>query len=121
MLKDKLYYIQSCTAGNDGCRFDISLEPDSVIYKAHFPGRPITPGVCLMQMAVELLNLHLGCEYKLCGARNVKFTVPVVPEKGKSHTFTFSSIGHDDKGVSARVLVMSADVIHAKMILSLIP
>ena len=33
---------------------DIRLLPDNVIYKAHFPEKPITPGVCIVQMAVEL-------------------------------------------------------------------
>ncbi|MBQ2073312.1 MAG: hypothetical protein II463_01290 [Bacteroidaceae bacterium] len=120
MLKDNLYHIKDNTAWNDQCRFDISLETGSVIYKAHFPGQPITPGVCLMQIAVELLSIHMGCEYKLSSARNVKFVSPVIPVEGRIYSFTFSNIKHVDKCLSARVTVTSGDTVHAKMTLSVI-
>lgn len=118
MLKDNLYYINAYTAGNEGCRFEISLENASVIYKAHFPGYPITPGVCLVQISLELLGIHIGCNYKLSGAKNVKFVTPVVPEIGKSYTFTFSCIRHESNTLSAKVMVTSQDIVYAKMILS---
>ena len=120
MLRDNLYHIQGCTVRDDGFSFEVALEPDSVIYKAHFPGHPITPGVCLVQTAVELLGIHMEAEYKLAGSQNIKFTSPVVPVSGKLYTFTFCSIRYEDKGLSAKVLVESADVVHAKMMLSLI-
>lgn len=120
MLKDNLYHIKGNNAGNDQFRFYISLETGSVIYKAHFPGQSITPGVCLIQIAVELLSIHMGCEYKLSSARNVKFVSPVIPVEGRIYSFTFSSIKHVDEFLSARVTVTSGDTAHAKMTLSVI-
>ena len=32
--------------------FKVRLNASHVIYKAHFPGMPITPGVCIIQMCV---------------------------------------------------------------------
>ena len=40
--------------------YRIALCPDSPIYRAHFPGRPITPGACLVQLVEELAQLHFS-------------------------------------------------------------
>ena len=52
----------------------VQFLPDSPIYAAHFPEFPITPGVCLVQMALELM----GCS--LLGAKDIKFVQPVLPD-----------------------------------------
>ena len=39
--------------------FKVRLNASHVIYKAHFPGMPITPGVCIIQMVTECLQQHL--------------------------------------------------------------
>lgn len=44
----------------------------------HFPGRPVVPGVVLMDHAVALIAPHLA-DRALAGAPVVKFTRPVLP------------------------------------------
>ncbi len=56
-----------------GAEFTIRLNPEHKIYRAHFPGDPITPGVCIIQIGLELLGLALGCGLELCRVKNVKF------------------------------------------------
>ncbi|MBR1872240.1 MAG: hypothetical protein IJ795_03420 [Bacteroidales bacterium] len=51
------------------------LLPSSVIYKAHFPGYPITPGVCIVRIVTEML--HPG--QTLSSARNIRFVSPLMP------------------------------------------
>jgi 3-hydroxymyristoyl/3-hydroxydecanoyl-(acyl carrier protein) dehydratase len=53
----------------------VELLPDCPIYAAHFPGFPVTPGVTLVQMALELMDK------KLQSAKDIKFVVPVLPSK----------------------------------------
>ena len=52
---------------------DVHLLPDSPIFRAHFPGYPITPGVTLVQMALEVMGAQLK------GARDIKFVDPIFP------------------------------------------
>ena len=33
--------------------WQVQLNADHYIYRAHFPGNPITPGVCLVQMVMK--------------------------------------------------------------------
>ena len=39
-----------------GQEVKIRLNPDHEIYRAHFPGNPITPGVCIVQIISEVLG-----------------------------------------------------------------
>lgn len=69
MLEGVLYEVIS----REASAATVRLLPDSPIYAAHFPGYPITPGVTIVQMALELMDR------KLSGAKDIKFVVPVLP------------------------------------------
>ena len=56
---DSLYSVTQSRKTEGGFEFDISLFPEHFIYKAHFPGEPITPGVCIIQIATELFSLAM--------------------------------------------------------------
>ena len=53
LLKNSLYAIEGQETADGAVCYDIRLHPDHTIYKAHFPGEPITPGVCVIQIAKD--------------------------------------------------------------------
>ena len=53
LFKDNLYSIVKQDVGEDVATFGLRLDADSVIYKAHFPSKPVTPGVCLIQNVLK--------------------------------------------------------------------
>lgn len=57
----------------------IHLNKDDKVYRAHFPGCPVTPGVCIMQMVHDLLERHLGCRLRMSRGKNVKFLKVISP------------------------------------------
>ena len=59
ILKNSLYTIEGQQSQEGTVSYDIRLHSDHFIYQAHFPGEPITPGVCVVQIAKELLEEHL--------------------------------------------------------------
>lgn len=59
-LLDNLYHIIDENNCDVDHTYTIKLNAEHFIYAAHFPGEPITPGVCIMQIAQELLERHLG-------------------------------------------------------------
>lgn len=71
MLEGFLYKV---VEKGDGCA-QVQLLPESPIYAAHFPAFPVTPGVTLVQMGLELMGK------KLQSAKDIKFVVPVLPSK----------------------------------------
>ena len=48
-------------------------------FAGHYPGRPVTPGVMLIDRAVKAAGDMLGCKVGLKGIKKVKFSSPVLP------------------------------------------
>ena len=57
----------------------ISLHKDHDIFKGHFPGNPVTPGVCMMQIVKELTEEFTNRKLFLKSASNVKFMAIINP------------------------------------------
>ena len=98
-LKNKLYRITDRQHDGETARFALQLNTSDEIYGAHFPGEPVTPGVCLVQMAGELLEECLGRKLLLKKAVNVKFLSPVSPVETPSVGFTVSPTPADAEGL----------------------
>ena len=109
MLRGILYE----TISSDPSGAMVRLLPDSLVYKGHFPGYPITPGVCLVQIALELISEKEGRPVRLTGSKNIKFTSPVFPDEGTLLRFDLSGSGSDWS-----VDVSYGDVPSAKMTLT---
>ena len=107
MLRGILYELVQA----DDLGATVRLLPESAVYRGHFPGYPITPGVCIVQIALELVGQagHSG----LVAAKNIKFTSPVFPEEGKVLRFDWSG-----KDGNWRVEVYDGEVLAAKMSLT---
>lgn len=118
MLRDELYTIMSSHSDVHIASFTLRLHPDSIIYKAHFPGHPITPGVCIIRTAVELAEIHLNCPLALFVVKNVKFLSVVSPEETKEVVCRLSGFKEEADMVSFQCVVTANNVVHAKMSLS---
>lgn len=57
----------------------IKLNPDNEIFKGHFPGNPVTPGVCMMQIVKDLTENFIASKLFLKSASNVKFMAIINP------------------------------------------
>jgi 3-hydroxyacyl-[acyl-carrier-protein] dehydratase len=72
----------------------VKLNAAHNIYSVHFPGNPVTPGVCLVQMVTEILELKFEKRLVLSTAVNIKFKRLVAPNDEPS--FVFSKIVIED-------------------------
>ena len=111
MLQGILYE----TIAVDTAGATVRLLPESPVFKGHFPGYPITPGVCLVEIALELMEEMAGQagKVRLVAAKNIKFTSPVLPSEGMALRFNFSG-GRPERGVE----VFAGDTLCAKMSLT---
>lgn len=73
MLIDDLYTIEQVDLQQDNACVRIRLNACHTIYQGHFPGMPITPGVCLLQIAQELLSYIDRREYSIVACKNIKY------------------------------------------------
>jgi 3-hydroxyacyl-[acyl-carrier-protein] dehydratase len=60
------------------------------IFDGHFPGRPVLPGACLVQLVAELAASVAGGEVRLIRAGQVKFITMVDPVRDGSVAMTLA-------------------------------
>jgi len=114
LINDFFYVIAS--ESNDGelkCKLRLNAGHD--LYRVHFPGNPITPGVCLIQMATEFLEQHYGKKFQLCSAGNIKFKKPIGPDE--ELLFVFTKITFEETLFSTCISIEHDDTQFAKMTL----
>lgn len=73
------YTLQSYESENNIFRANITLNKDHDIFKGHFPGNPVTPGVCMMQIVKDLAEEFTKSKLFLKTASNVKFMAIINP------------------------------------------
>ena len=79
LLKD-FYSVEKLEKKDDGkYTASIFLNNGHDIFKGHFPGNPVTPGVCMMQIIKELTEEFTGSKLFLKTASNVKFMAIINP------------------------------------------
>lgn len=112
-LQDNLYRIISQTDSSA----QVELLADCIIYKAHFPGRPVTPGVCIIGMAGELLEILTGMRLSLAEVVNAKFLAVINPHEMPVITYTFSKLVADDAAATLKVTaaVTAGDTVCSKL------
>lgn len=80
MLLTDFYKTESITQiDTDTLHVKIRLNENHDVFKGHFPGNPVTPGVCMIQTIKELAQNHVKCSLFLKSISNVKFTALINP------------------------------------------
>jgi 3-hydroxymyristoyl/3-hydroxydecanoyl-(acyl carrier protein) dehydratase len=101
--------IQACLSavtgnGQDGFSARIIFPTEFVGFKGHFPGRPVLPGVCLIQTAVVALSSALKQPVELKRLVSAKWMMPVLPGEELVLSLFVKDLAAPLKGV--RVTVM---------------
>jgi 3-hydroxyacyl-[acyl-carrier-protein] dehydratase len=58
----------------------VSINKKHRIFEGHFPGLPVVPGVCMLQMVREIMEVYTEKELKISEADNMKFLSVINPE-----------------------------------------
>ena len=113
-MKDSIYSIESKSVQDDGCCYRIGLDAGHAVYRVHFPQHPVTPGVCLLEIGVELLADALGRDLELSKACGVKFLRTLRPEDSPAKV-RIHNVEDGEDLVKAQVEVSTSAAIIARM------
>jgi 3-hydroxyacyl-[acyl-carrier-protein] dehydratase len=80
----------------------IRLLPESAIYRAHFPGNPITPGVCQVGIVEGLVRTCFGKDVRLVEIKNLKFMDVLRPEPSVEPVVVFEKMEETDNRLAVR-------------------
>jgi len=84
MLIEGLYSIVTFEKSEKEIHATVKLNAQHEVFEGHFPGNPVMPGVCMIQMIKELTEKSIDKELFLSVASNVKFMAIINPEKNET-------------------------------------
>jgi 3-hydroxyacyl-[acyl-carrier-protein] dehydratase len=87
----------------------IELNPNHEVYKGHFPGNPIAPGVCLTQMVKETVEHITKKNLTMVTGDNLKFMAILNPEVNPKVTMSLSIRTKDDGNLQADSIVTAGE------------
>ena len=122
-LKNNLYKIISKEEVNSIFNYTVELNPSCVIYQAHFPGEPITPGVCIVQIGKEVIEdllieqSSVSRRLEIIKAKNIKFLSVLSPNETPILTYQVRKLGYSDDNmtIETQIVVNSDDKSMAKI------
>jgi 3-hydroxyacyl-[acyl-carrier-protein] dehydratase len=79
MLLNELFVVEDRKAGDGMLSASLRIRFPHPIFDGHFPGRPVLPGACLVQLVVELASSVAGREVRLIRAGQIKYISMVDP------------------------------------------
>jgi 3-hydroxyacyl-[acyl-carrier-protein] dehydratase len=79
MLKNNFYTILSLAHQDSSIKAALQLNAGHRIFAGHFPGQPVVPGACMLQIVREVLSHTLKSDPRLKKADNLKFIAPIDP------------------------------------------
>lgn len=114
-LQNSFYQIVNRNTVGETQVMTLELDATHEIYQAHFPEQPITPGVCIIQIATELLSDILHTDLKLIKVKNVKFLSVISPVETSCVSYVFRTIHEEEETIKAVVEVLHEKICYAKI------
>lgn len=86
------YFEIKNTAVCDGIHsFEVTIKPDCDVYRGHFPGHPISPGVCNIGMIRTLAEKVEGRRLQFTSIKQCRLTGMVTPDSTPELTVTIET------------------------------
>jgi len=90
MLLNDFFSITDLKASDDSIQATVEINDAHKIFEGHFPGNPIVPGVCMVQMTKEIMSQVVNNDLQLDNANNIKFLSVINPNQNKTLHFDMS-------------------------------
>lgn len=80
-MPDHFYSVKNIR--NEGTVAEVVLElnPDHVVYRGHFPGMPVVPGVCTLMMVKECVERVTARKFTYRYIQSCKFLSSIRPDE----------------------------------------
>jgi 3-hydroxyacyl-[acyl-carrier-protein] dehydratase len=118
MLLNSFFYVLEKTSSEGSVRARLSVNKDHPILQGHFPGQPVVPGVCMMQLVKELTEMDAERKLTITEAQNVKFLSVMDPLQVKEIEARIDY--HEEKeNLSLQASLFSGPVVYFKLIATL--
>ena len=96
MLQGDFYTASDINVEGNAIKARLNLDVKHKIFEGHFPGHPVVPGVCMMQIVKEMLEIQLDRETRLEKASMMKFLNMINPQVNSAINIEVKQLAADD-------------------------
>jgi len=96
-LKDRFFKVLSETKQDENSAvYHCQLLADCDVYRGHFPHKPVSPGVCNIEMVKECAMLLVGKDLRIKGIKQCRLTEVASPQVCPEVDVTISVVPTED-------------------------
>ena len=115
LFKDNFYQILSSSQIDDTFVFSIEINAGHSIFKGHFPGNPVTPGVVQIEIIKELSIEATGKIISLSTMGNCKFLAILNPNTDSKVDVILKISESNENEIKVNAVIQNASTIYLKM------
>jgi len=93
---------------------ELFIDAGHKIFEGHFPGQPVVPGVCMMQMIKEIYEVITGNTTDLIEAAELKFLAIINPIENNLVNASINITNDDIGRIKIAASIFKDDVVHFK-------
>ncbi|PNQ74657.1 3-hydroxyacyl-ACP dehydratase [Hanstruepera neustonica] len=114
MLLENFYTVNNLAIADGSATANITINKNHEVFKGHFPGNPVTPGVCMMQIIKELTEQAVNEKLFMQSSSNVKFMAIINPEVNPDLDLTLT-ISEEDGLFKVKNITKFEDTVALKL------
>ena len=115
MLAGDFFFITTLQQESGKISAALEINADHKIFEGHFPGQPVVPGVCMMQMVKEILEAVLEQPLRLYTADNLKFLTVIDPVETNTIQAVLKYTTAADESIQVAATFLNDAVVYFKM------
>ncbi len=97
--------------------FLVRLNSEHAVFRAHFPGEPILPGACIVQMVQDLYETWSHRQAEIAQVSNLKFLTVITPAE-VTELEVMLEVKKEEAGIThLKADIVKGDTTYAKMTL----
>jgi len=109
------FFIQKNNESSDGkINSQLELNAAHKIFSGHFPGQPVVPGVCMIQMVKEILESSIGKKTRLVKSDHAKFLAMIDPRVHSAINATIK-YSESEEGIAVTASLFKDEIVFLKL------
>jgi 3-hydroxyacyl-[acyl-carrier-protein] dehydratase len=109
-INDGIFKIEGLQHDASQITASLNINKNSSIFEGHFPGQPVVPGACMVQLVKDVLEEVLHMPILLKKAGNIKFINMITPANNPTAKLTISYKLADDGNINVNANLFSGEV-----------
>jgi 3-hydroxyacyl-[acyl-carrier-protein] dehydratase len=114
MLQGDFFTISNIETTGFEVKATLVINTGHKIFNGHFPGQPVVPGVCMMQMLKEIIETVTGKKTDLVKSQEMKFLAIIDPSQNNNISATLKYAIDDNQNMVVSAVLFKDELTHFK-------